>query len=112
MHDIPTLVRGSTSPALTLTISDSAADADFSGLVPGDVKVQVELAGELIVDDFATAVVPAQDGKSATVVRNWAAGETDEPGRYWVTAYVVPFDQSFPDDGPLRLDVVRAPGDI
>lgn len=112
MSDVPIRRRGDSNPPLDITISDTRATADFSTLGPTDVKVMVELAGEVIVNDFIDNITPAQDGKSARVVRNWEATDLDTAGRHWVTVYVVPWDQSFPDDGPLRLDVTRAPGDV
>lgn len=111
MDHIPTITRGNISPALVMTIGDARADADFSVLTASDVKVQVERAGVLVVDDEVNSVTASQDGKSLTLRRAWEDGETDEAGRCWVTAYVVPWDQHFPDEGPLRLDIARAPGD-
>lgn len=108
---IPTLTRGDTDPPLTLTIGDSRADADFTGLGPSDMIVHVEQKNLVLVEGNATLVEPSQDGKSCVVQRQWQDGETDTVGRCWVSVYVVPWDQTFPDDGPLRLDIARAPGD-
>jgi hypothetical protein len=106
--------RTSLKPDLEITISDAAGEADFSTLTAGQVDVVVELRGEVIVDDPCDAIVPAPDGKSAVVKRAWQAGDMDEGGRLWARVRVrwggsVP--QYFPAAGPLRLDVVRAPGD-
>lgn len=111
MPHIPTLTRGDTTPALAVTISDTRADADFSTLTPADVIVKVEQGGTIIAEGPATTVTPAGDAKSAVVKRPWGAGETDVAGRCWVTVYVTPWDQTFPEDSALRLDIVRAAGD-
>lgn len=111
MSHIPTRRRGDTAPPLNVTISDDADEADFSTLTAADVMIHVELDGTKVIEDPASDVTPAVDGKSATVVRNWADGDLDTIGRYWISIYVTPWDQTFPDDGPLRLDVVRAAGD-
>lgn len=107
----PTLVRGDTQPALSMTISDAREEADFSTITAGDVVIQIEQGGTLIVDGPCDTIKPAADNKSAIVSRAWAAGDTDIAGRCWVTAVVTPWGQTFPDDGPLRLDITRRPGD-
>lgn len=111
MSHIPTRRRGDTAPALNVTISDDGDEADFSTLTAADVIVMVEREGVLVIEDQASGYTAAPDTKSATVVRNWEDGDLDIVGRYWISLYVTPWDQTFPDDGPLRLDVVRAAGD-
>lgn len=112
MTYIPQITRGDMAPDLELRIADSRSDANFGTLTPADVRFTVEQNGFLIVDDEpATAVVPDPGNKSAIVRRAWGAGETDTSGRCWVTVRVVPWDQTFPDEGPLRLDIARQLGD-
>lgn len=114
MAHIPTMTRGDTQPDLAVTISDTRASADFSVLVASDCRIQVERDGILIVDSPATAITIAADNKSAIVSRPWGVGETDIAGRLWVQVEVNwpgAKPQTFPDDGPLRLDIGRAPGD-
>lgn len=109
--DIPTLTRGDTSPALTMTIGDARQDADFSTLTAADVKVQATLDGVLKIDSPVTSFTPAADTKSATIRRAWGSTDTDTAGHMWIRVYVVPWKQHFPDDGALRLDIEPAPGD-
>lgn len=114
MEEIRTLVRGSTEPDLEITITDSRQNADFTGLTAGACRVLVEQDGVLIVDDTADDVDVAPDGKSAVVKRAWGFGETDVAGRCWVSVEVEwapDRTQTFPDEGPLRLDIGRAPAD-
>ena len=111
MSPIPTRTRGDSAPELSITISDANEVADFGPLTASDVRIKVELSGFLIIDGEVDSIDATPDGKSAVVKREGQAGELDIGGRYWVHVYVVPWDQTFPDDGPLRLDVVRAVGD-
>lgn len=108
---MPSMVRGDRTPDILITISDARSEADFSTLQAQDVVVKVEQNGALIVDDQCDSIVVSEDNHSADVRRAWADGETDAIGRCWVSVYVVPWDQTFPDDGPLRFDVGRAAGD-
>jgi hypothetical protein len=112
VSEVPTIVRGDTQPGLGVTISDARETADFSTLTPADVRIKVEQGGEVIVDAVADTIVPAGDNKSAVVRRAWGPADTAEAGRCWVTVYVVPWDQTFPADGPMRIDITRAPGDV
>lgn len=114
MDEIPTITRGNLEPPLAMTISDARADADFSTITASACRFTVEQGGVLIIDDVATSVTPAADGKSAVVRRAWGIGETDIVGRCWVTcnvAWTASREQTFPDEGPLRLDIVPAAGD-
>ncbi len=111
MANIPTRRRGDKAPALNITIMDVSDEADFSTITASDVLIQVERDGTKVIEDAADSYTPAQDNNSAVVVRNWQDGDLDVVGRYWISIYVTPWDQTFPDDGPLRLDVVRAAGD-
>lgn len=109
-----TMVRGSRKPDLEIVCADAAGEADFNAITLADVSVRAEMDGLLLFDGPATAYVPAADGKSAVVRRVWAAEDTDLVGRMWIAVVIqwgTGYAQLFPSDGPLRLDIVRAPGD-
>lgn len=109
-----TIIRGSLKPDLKVTIADGAAEADFSVLTTGMVTVKVERGNTIVDSGHPSTVVAAPDHKSAVVTRAWLPESTVEVGRLWVSVEVDwpgTKPQTFPDDGPLRLDVVRAAGD-
>jgi hypothetical protein len=111
---IPTMVRGSLKPDLTVSVSDTAASANFGAVTKNEVTVICEVDGEIVATGHPDTYTPAGDNKSATVVRAWVAGETDNAGRMWVSVRIdwpTAKPQTFPHDGPLRLDIVRAAGD-
>lgn len=112
MH--PVMTRGDRKPALTITLSDARSNANFAAITAADVTVIGEMDGAVVFSGTPDLFTPAADGKSATIRREWAIGDTAVAGRLWVTVVVEwPTDvpQSFPDDGPLRIDIIRAPGD-
>lgn len=109
-----TMVRGSLKPDLQVTIADAAALADFSAVDKTAVTVICEVGGQIVAQGQPDTYVAAPDKKSAVVTRAWGANETANAGRMWVSVVVVwpgTKPQTFPDDGPLRLDIVRAAGD-
>lgn len=114
MSDVPEIVRGDRKPDLEVTIGDAAGDAVFTGLDASKVRLVAEQNGIVVINDNVDSVTPATDGKSAVVHRAWGSGETDVPGHMWlsiVVAWTVGEVQTFPADGPLRLDITRAAGD-
>jgi hypothetical protein len=109
-----TMVRGSRKPDLEIHIGDADGEADFSPLTTADVRIRAEMDGSLLFDDTVDEITAAADGKSAVVRRVWAVDDTDTVGRMWIAVIVdwgSGYSQLFPSDGPLRLDIVRAPGD-
>lgn len=99
---------GDLHPALKITVTDSRADANFTPVQASNVRIRVTNNGTLVVDDPPDSIDASDDGKSLTVVRNWLDGETDRGGHYWVRVVVdwaTGEPQTFPDEGPLRLDI-------
>ena len=114
MHDTKVKTRGSVKPDLQVTIGDETGTADFSTLTPAKVFVVGEMNGVVIFDSPANEVVPAQDGKSAIIRRAWAPAEVEDVGHLWIQVRVewtASAPQWFPSTAPLRVDIVRAPGD-
>lgn len=114
MSDTKVKTRGAVKPDLQVTIGDSTGTADFSSLTPDKVFVVGEMDEQVIFDSPATSITPAPDGKSAIVKRAWAPADVDTAGRLWVQVRVMwtaSAPQWFPSSGPLRVDIVRAPGD-
>lgn len=114
LTDPPTMTRGDLEPTLEVEVGDEEGVADFSTLSADDVTVRAQLGDNLVVDDKVDAIIPSVDGKTARVLRNWVAGETDLPGRMWITIVVAwpgGKPQHFPEDTPLLLNIRRAPGD-
>lgn len=110
----PEIVRGDLKPALRVLISDARSTANFAAITADQVLVVGEMNGAVIFSTPPTEYIPADDGKSATVVREWGDGDTDVSGRLWVSIIVMwagTSPQTFPNDGPLRIDVTRAAGD-
>lgn len=108
------IVRGDRKPDLQVTLSDAASAATFASVTPSMVRVVAEMDGLRVIDAQPDSVTPSVDGKTAVVKRAWADGDTDEVGRMWITVVVTwpgADPQSFPADGPLRLDIARAAGD-
>jgi hypothetical protein len=110
---VATLTAGDDFPRLMITISDTRASANFTPLETSAYHMKVEQEGVLIVDDIPDTVTTSADGKSATLVRAWEPGETDRVGHTWVSVVVnwtTEQEQTFPDEGPLRLDIIRRSG--
>lgn len=106
--------RGDLKPDLEVIIGDDDAEADFSTLTAGACAIVVEQDNDVIVDDAADSIAVAPGNKTAILKRAWETGETDRDGRHWVQVRVTWPDgdiQYFPEDGALRLDIERAPGD-
>lgn len=114
MSDIMTITRGDLEPDIVITVTDSRADASFLGLLPSQCHVLGELGGDVVLDAVPDSVTVAQDGKSAILRYSWAEGDTDQGGRMYVRARV---DwpglrgETFPRQGPLKVDIRRKPGD-
>jgi hypothetical protein len=100
---------GDLHPALKITVSDSRAEANFTPVQPNQVRIVVKDGiGNIVVDASPDTVSASADGKSLTVSREWVDGETDQPGHHWVrvlVAWTGSETQTFPDEGPLRLDI-------
>lgn len=112
---IPTITRGDIKPALTITISDARDTANFGAVAKSAVRVVGEMDGIVVFNDEPDEYTPSPDGKSATLKREWRTADTDEAGRMWVSVIVTwptASPQTFPDDGPIRIDIGRAPGDL
>lgn len=113
---VSVIARGDLKPRLEITIGDAAGIADFGAITAADVRIVAEQDGVVIVDSAPNSITPSTDGHSATVIRQWQAGETDAIGRMWISVVVkwpdAAYPQTFPDDGPLRLDVRRNAGDL
>lgn len=108
------MTRGDVKPDLQINLTDASGTANFIGITASQVRVIGELGGSVLFDSEPTEVTPSGDGTSMIVRRVWAPEDTDEVGILWVTVVVDwPSDkaQSFPEEGPLRLDIRRAPGD-
>lgn len=108
------MTRGSLKPDLQVTIGDDSDTADFSTLTVADIRIVAEQNGLTVVDGPITLLDVSTDGHEATVSRAWQDGETDLQGRMWISVVVAwesGKEQWFPADGPLRLDINRAPGD-
>jgi hypothetical protein len=108
------MIRGSLKPDLSITIADASADANFAGVTADMVTVTLEQHGAIVAEGPPDTVTPAAGGKSAVVKKAWGPTDTSTPGRMWVSVTVDwPGDkpQTFPADGPLRLDIIHAPGD-
>ena len=102
-------------PDLVVTLKDARVGLDFGALTADRVNFIIEQDGRLVGTGPAYSIEPIMDGTRAIVKRAWQAGETDVAGRMWITV-VVDWSpgadpQSFPADGPMRLDVLRQPGD-
>lgn len=113
MTDIPAITAGDLQPPLKITIGDNRADANFAPVTASQVRVVCEQGGAVVIDDGADTVTASPDGKSLSVVRNWTPGDTNTPGWMWVSVVVTWTDgvpQTFPADGPLRLNILRASG--
>jgi len=109
-----TIKRGDRKPDLEIIIGDDDAEADFTDVTVGMVRVLGELDGVLVVDGTPSLVVPSQDGKELTVTYPWGVGETDVAGRMWLSVEVewaVDNTQTFPEEGALLFGIERAPGD-
>lgn len=109
------MTRGDLLPDLEIVIADTAADADFSTLTAGACFLVAEMDGVKVIDDAFDTITVAPDGKSATLKRAWAAGETATVGRMYLSVRVewpVGLPQTFPESAPLRLDIRRAAGDL
>lgn len=110
----PTMTRGDMKPDLVVDIGDALGFADFSALVPDQVRISVVQGTVALVLDNVDSITPSGDGKTARVVRAWQAGETDAKGRCWVSVIVdwpTGEPQHFPEDTPLRMYIRPAPGD-
>lgn len=104
-----TMVRGSLKPDLEIVCADDAGEAAWETLSTADVRFVGWMNDQLVFDDPADSIEVATDGKSMTAMRAWSAGETSTVGRLWVEVVVdwgSNRDQTFPPDGPLRLDIV------
>lgn len=114
MADTTVKTRGSVKPDLSITISDASSQADFSSLATSDVHIVGEMHGSIVFDSTATSLEVAADNKSAIVRRAWAPEDVGTAGHLWVRVRVdwgAGLPQYFPAAGPLRIDIVHAPGD-
>lgn len=109
------IVRGDQKPDLQITLSDAAGAATFASVTPAQVRIVAEQDGTVVIDGPPDSVTPSTDGSTAVVRRAWADGDTDTAGRMWISVVVEwsgADPQTFPANGPLRLDIARAAGDI
>lgn len=104
-----TMVRGSLKPDLEIVCADDAGEADWASLSASDVAFIAYQNDQLLFDVPADSITVAPDGNSITARHIWDAGETAAVGRIWVEVEVdwgTSRTQTFPNDGPLRLDIV------
>jgi hypothetical protein len=111
---MPTITRGDLKPDLRVAITDDSQTSTFNGLPLSAYTIKGELDGQVVFSGNPTGVALSNSDYTATLTRPWSAGETDNVGRLWISVEVEWSSgkkQTFPDDGPLRLDVSRAAGD-
>lgn len=104
-----TMVRGSRKPDLQITCEDGDREADWALLEAADVTVRGYLNDALVFSGTATEISLVEGGGGINVRRVWGSGETETVGRLWIEVIVEfgsGFPQTFPADGPLRLDIV------
>jgi hypothetical protein len=94
---------GSTSPPLVVTLMDGDTPAVLTGATVR-IRMRSRLGGALVVDSPATVT----DAAAGVVSYQWQAGDTDEVGEYEIEFEVTfsgGFEQTFPDDGYVTLDI-------
>jgi hypothetical protein len=114
MTEMPTITRGNLKPDLQISITDDSETSSFMGLAASAYTITGEMDGVVVFSGIPTGVALSNNNFTATLTRPWTAGETDEVGRLWLSVEVEWSSgkkQTFPDSGPLRLDVARAAGD-
>jgi hypothetical protein len=102
------MAQGDTKPDLEIRLSDGRGDVDFNEAASYTFVLEQE--AEVIVRGGPQVIEVSSDKKSVTLRRLWGVGETNTPGRIWVSVEVLWADnrvQTFPDEGPLRLDIAR-----
>jgi hypothetical protein len=114
MTEMPTITRGNLKPDLQISITDDSETSSFMGLAASAYTITGEMDGVVVFSGIPTGVALSNNNFTATLTRPGTAGETDEVGRLWLSVEVEWSSgkkQTFPDSGPLRLDVARAAGD-
>lgn len=109
-----TMTRGDLSPDIIINIGDATGNGNFNELGVQDLTVVGEQDGLVVFSRQPTSYSPSGDGKRAQVRLSWQPGDTDVAGVMWVTVsarWPGEKPQHFPEDGALRLDINRAPGD-
>lgn len=107
------MTEGDLHPTLSITISDTRADANFAPVQASQCRIKGVQNGVVVFNSQPDNVSASGDGKSLTLRRDWVAGDTDTPGHMWLSVvvdWVTSEPQTFPDEGPLRLDISRRSG--
>lgn len=101
---------GDLTPPLVVDLTDTDETTNPPTTTPVDltpataVHVKATQGGVVLFDDAA----PARDNAAGVVTHQWAAGETDIPGRMFVEVRVTwpgGKPQTFPDKGELTVDI-------
>lgn len=96
------LTAGDRKPDLVIDLSDGLADVDLSAATTVTITGYMDrLLPAVVFEDTS----PTIDGNTAT--HAWVDGETDIPGRIWITCRVEWADggRTFPELGELAVDI-------
>lgn len=94
---------GSLKPAFTMTLLSGGTPIDLTGLAYTVTMTGVQGVDVLFTDNALTV-----DEDAGTVTHTWVSGETDTPGRIFITTTLTLADAKpviFPVLGPLAVDI-------
>lgn len=102
MAQVFTIHRGDRLPNFAATLADADGNAP-------DLDTATEVRFQLrSTRDGTTKVDGAATGDGAVATYEWAAGDTDTPGRYWAEIHVTwpgELPQTFPNDTPIVVHI-------